>query len=429
LRILVLGATGFIGSAAVARLLASGHRVLAVARPGSRRAPADGQDWLEIDIARATRESDWTPHLAGVDAVLNCSGVFQDSMRDSTAGVHAEGPAALYEACAKRGVRRVVHISAIGAGDTPLSPFSETKGQGERALMALDLDWVILRPSVVLGRDAYGSGALFRGLAALPWLPLIPGAGPLQPVWIDDLTRTVLRLIEPDAPARLTLEIVGPERMSMAQIVQRYRAWLGWPPAREIQVPAWLLAPAYRLGDAAGRLGWRPPIRSNARREMARGAVGDPRPWMAATGLRPTALGQALAREPAPVQERWYARLYLLRPLLLAVLSGYWMLTGVVSLGPGWDRGVEMLDGTAAAGIAPIVVMAGALADVAIGAAIAFRRSCRAGLWGGIAVTLAYAIAGTVLRPQLWADPLGAMLKIGPILVLMLVALAILEER
>jgi hypothetical protein len=295
--------------------------------------------------------------------------------------------------------------------------------------MALDLDWVVLRPSVVVGRNAYGSGALFRGLASLPLLPAIPATGPLQPVWLDDLTRTVVRLIEPDAPARVALEIVGPERLSMEEIARLYRAWLGWPPARSAAVPRWLLAPAYRIGDFLGLLGWRPPIRGNARLEMARGATGDPAAWIAATGLRPVALGEALARDPAPVQERWFARLYFLRPLLLAALSLFWILTGVVSLGPGWGRGLGLLAGTPLAGNAPLVVVAGALADIAVGAGIALRRTCRLALRAGIAVTLAYAVAGTLVRPDLWADPLGAMLKVGPIVALMLVALAVLEER
>src|SRR5690606_401978 len=146
----------------------------------------------------------------GVDAVLNCAGVFQDSPRDSTGGVHVAGPAALYRACMAAGIRRVVHLSAIGAAGDPISTFSGSKAAGERALTETDLDWVILRPSVVLGRNAYGSGALFRGLAALPILPVIPGAGLLQPVWIDDLTWTIERLLQPDAPVKIAIEIVGP---------------------------------------------------------------------------------------------------------------------------------------------------------------------------------------------------------------------------
>ena len=429
MRVLVLGATGFIGGAAGTRLLEAGHEVRAVARPGTGRTLPSAEEWVEIDVSRAVRPDDWLPHLQGVDAVLNCAGAFQESLRDSIAGVHADGPTALYQACVTSGLRRVIHLSAIGAEGTPLSGFSATKAAGERGLMALDLDWVILRPSVVLGRNAYGSGALFRGLAALPLLPVIPGTAPLQPVWVDDLTRTMVRLLEAEAPVRITIDIVGPERLSMEEIVCRYRTWLRWPPARVLIVPRWLLTPAYWLGDVAGLLGWRPPIRSNARREMARGAVGDSAAWIEVADLRPVSIDEALAGEPAPVQERWFARLYFLRPLLLGILSLFWIGTGVVSLGPGWEHGVGLLEGTSLAGFAAIVVIAGALVDIAVGVGVAFRATCRRALQAGIAVTLAYAVAATLVRPDLWADPLGAMLKVGPILVLMLIALAILDER
>jgi hypothetical protein len=64
---------------------------------------------------------------------------------------------------------------------------------------------------------------------------------------------------------------------------------------------------AYRAGDLAGHLGWRPPIRTNARLEIVRGATGDPEPWMRLTGIEPSGLREALRREPCTVQERWFA--------------------------------------------------------------------------------------------------------------------------
>jgi hypothetical protein len=85
------------------------------------------------------------------------------------------------------------------------------------------------------------------------------------------------------------------------------------------------------LGDVAGALGWRPPVRSNAAREIARGAVGDPGPWMLVTGIRPRSLAQALAAEVAPVQEKWFARLYLLKAVIFSVLAIFWIATGIIS--------------------------------------------------------------------------------------------------
>lgn len=430
MRVLLTGATGLIGSAVSARLVREGHDVVAVVRPGgaSAAAPAGGPK-VVLDIAKATRPEDWLPHLGGVDAVVNCAGVLQDSPRDSIHGVHAGGVSALFAACERRGVRRVVHLSAIGVDRGALTPFSESKLAGDAVLMARELDWVILRPSVVVGRPAYGGSALFRGLAALPVLPVMPGTGPLQVVQLDDVVETVVVFLQPQAPARVVLEVAGPERLTMTEIVAAYRQWLGWGEPRTLRMPGWLAGAMYRLGDFAGWLGWRPPIRTTAEREMVRGAVGDPSEWQRLTGIAPQSLSEALAAYPPSVQERWFAQLYFLKPLVIGVLALFWIATGLVSLGPGYAIGLALMEEGGAAWIGPETVIAGALADLAIGVGIAFRRTTRAALYAAIGITLVYVVLGTVLVPRLWADPLGSLLKIGPILVLHLVALAILDDR
>jgi len=343
--------------------------------------------------------------------------------------VHAEGPAALFAACERAGLRRVVHLSAIGVDHQAPTDFSRTKRQGEEALMRCDLDWVILRPAVVTGRAAYGGSALFRGLAALPILPVMPDTAPLQIVQLDEVAATVMFFLRRGAPARLALDLAGAERLSFTDAVRHYRQWLGLPEARQWAVPKWLARSAYRLGDFAGLLGWRPPVRSTARAEIARGVSGDPAEWTRITGIAPRPLADALAAEPASVQERWFAGAYFLKPLLFTVFPLFWVGTGIASLGPGWDIGIGyMREGGAGVLAAPSVV-AGALADIAIGTAIAFRRTARRGLQAAIAISVFYALAGTAVLPRLWFDPLAPLLKIGPILVLSLLALAILEDR
>lgn len=429
MRILLTGATGFIGSAILARLKADGHEVWAVARgagPAVRRLAPDR--WIALDMAKAASPADWSPHLAGVDAVINCAGVLQDSGRDSTAGVHVRGATALFAACEAAGVRRVIHLSAIGADRGGVSSFSESKAEGDRTLAALDLDWVILRPSVVVGRSAYGGSALFRGLAALPFLPRTPDAGPLQIVQLDEVVETVVFFLRPEAPSRLALELAGPERLAFDEVVAAYRQWLGYPPAR--RAPGGFLLPlAYRLGDLAGALGWRPPIRSNARREIVRGAVGDPSEWIARTGIQPRPLAAALAAEPASVQERWFANLHLMKALVFVVFAGFWLTTAFISVGPGYERGERLMQLAGAGPLSGPGVVAGALADLVVGLGLAWRRTARLALWGALALSIFYLIAGTILLPELWAEPLGPMTKIFPIMVLNLVALAILEDR
>jgi hypothetical protein len=163
---------------------------------------------------------------------------------------------------------------------------------------------------------------------------------------------------------------------------------------------------------------------------MTRGAVGDPAPWTRLTGITPRSLRSALADEPASVQERWFARLYLLKPVIFAVLALFWIGTAIMALGPGWSIGLSLMyEGGVTEPLASSVVIAGALADLLIGIGIAVRRTSRAALHAGIWISIVYAVIGTWLVPRLWADPLGPMLKIWPVLVLNAMALAILEDR
>ena len=284
--------------------------------------------------------------------------------------------------------------------------------------MERDLDWVILRPSVVIGRAAYGGSALMRALAAAPFAPVMPGTGPLQIVHLDDVIDAIVFFLRPDAPVRRAFEVVGPRTWTFDETVALLRRWLRWPQARPFRLPAPLAAVIYKLGDAVAFFGWRPPVRSTARREILRGATGDPAPLARATRLEPRDLAAALMAEPPSVQERWFARLYLLKPLVFVVLSLFWIITGLMALGPAWEQGVGlMLEGGVKRG--------GYLHRVAI----AFRRTTRHALYAALAISLAYAVIGTVLVPRLWIDPIGPLLKIWPIMVLILVAIAIHEDR
>ncbi len=148
------------------------------------------------------------------------------------------------------------------------------------------------------------------------------------------------------------------------------------------------------------------------------------------TGITATDVEAALAHEPASVQERWFAQLYVLKPLVFGVFALFWLTTGIISLGPGWEQGLSVMrEGGFAEPLASLAVISGASADILIGLAILYRPTSRYGLLAALAISLAYVIIGTILVPRLWSDPLGPMLKIWPVMVLNLVALAIREDR
>jgi uncharacterized protein YbjT (DUF2867 family) len=425
MKVAIIGGTGLIGSAVLARLSSLGHSVISM----SRSASGASAKHVAIDISEATSPAYWLPYLDGVEAIVNCAGVLQDAPNDSTSMVHHQGVANLFAACEQLQIRRVIHFSAIGVDRETPSAFSKTKVAGDNALVERDLDWVILRPAVVMGRPAFGASALMRGLAALPVIPIMPNTGQLQIVLLEDVVRIVEHFLDPAAPSRQIVELVGPDRYSFAEVVSLIRRWCRWRPARELHLPKFLTNVLYKFGDVISLLGWRPPVRTTAQLEIVRGAVGDVAN-MERLKLHPKSLRDFFAAEPASVQERWFARMYLLKAITFVVVSLFWLSTAFVSLGPGWDYGIGLMreggvEGTAAV----ITVIAGALADLAIGLAIAYRRTSRYGLYAAIIISFSYAVIGTILVPRLWAEPLGPMLKIWPIIVLHFMALAILEDR
>lgn len=431
-RVLVLGASGFIGAHVAATLAAAGWTVRAGARrPETARRLAPAHDWVRAEFGDLTTPAAWAPLLEGVQAVVNCVGVLQDGGGDSTRLAHVDGPAALIAACEAAGVRRLVHVSAAGADDAAGTAYARTKAETERLLAASGLDWVILRPSLVLGRGAYGGTALMRGLAAFPgMIPVLGGDQRFRPVAMDDVAAAVARLIEPDAPARLTLDVSGPDQVTQAGLLVALRGWLGLPPAPVVRVPAWLAAPAILAGDLAGRLGWPSSLRSTSVRQMAHGAAGEgPAALTAATGVAPRPLERLLSDAPATVADRWHARLQFVRPLSIVVLGLFWIVTGLVTVGPGWRAAVLLLLQAGFGGLSGPVAFWGGAFDVALGLALFVRPWTRAVAVLMCLVTVGYLVSATIWAPAYWIDPLGPWLKVIPMMALCLFVAATDDRR
>jgi DoxX-like family len=184
------------------------------------------------------------------------------------------------------------------------------------------------------------------------------------------------------------------------------------------------------VADALSWLGWRSPMRTTAITQLADGINGDPAGWIAATGITPKSLDELLALHPATVQDRWFARLYILKPLAIAVLAAFWITSGLIALGPGRAGAMLILRlAGASLGVAKGAVLVGAVLDIVLGLAVLVRRFARTALIAMLAISLGYVAAAAVATPHLLADPLGSILKIFPIMLATLFVLAILDER
>ncbi|RUU06866.1 SDR family oxidoreductase [Mesorhizobium sp. USDA-HM6] len=431
MKVLVLGGYGLIGEAVLGRLIEDGHDLVGLGRDvrdAGRRKP--GVRWIAADMSRLLAAADWDPLLAGVEAVVNAAGALQDGPRDHLDAIHRLSVAALVAACEQAGVRRLVQISATGADLDSDNAFFRTKAEGDRAVASSSLEWTILRPGLVIAPGAYGGTALLRALAAFPWfVPAALADRPIQTVSVADVAEAVSRAVGGHLAHGQLIDLVEERARPLGAVLLEFRAWLGLPRAPVVAVPAIVGRLAGIIANGLGLLGWRSPLRSAALAALEKGVTGNSKPWAEIAGFPPQPLEATLAAMPAPVQERWFARLWLLKPIVFAVLSVFWLVSGVVGL-VRQDAAADILvshglPGTLAFGM----VLAGSVADIIVGATVVVRPLARLALMAMIAITLLYLAAATALAPDLWLDPLGAIVKAVPMLCLVLVALAILEER
>lgn len=429
MRVLLTGANGFIGAHLTAALIAAGHAVVAAVRnPAALQARFPDIEALAADMNSDTAAEDWRPRLQGVDAVINCTGVLQGGRGQDMEAIHHKAPAALFDACVEAGVKRVVQISAISADAEAGTDYALTKKRGDDHLQALDLDWIVLRPSLIYAEGAYGGTAMLRALAAFPFVTPLVGQGdqPFRPLHMEDFAATVVHCLQRDDLARKVLEPVGPKLETLKSIVARYRAWLGRPPAAALHLPLPLVRLVCRLGDFFGR----GPLSTAALKQIEYGNAGRETGFIDTIGFEPANLARRLQARPAQTQDLWHARLYLLRPLLRGILVILWLASGLLGLAKLESFALPLLTGAGLpVELAMVMAVGTSLLDLVIAGLLTVNWRPRLTGLLQLAVVAGYSAVITWIDPALWTDPFGALLKNLPIMVLVLVQMVLAEER
>ncbi|SFF67086.1 Uncharacterized conserved protein YbjT, contains NAD(P)-binding and DUF2867 domains [Duganella sp. CF458] len=421
MKVLVCGAAGFIGRAVCTRLAEVGHEVVR----GVRRPERAGD--VAIDYHAGLQPCDWLARLRGVDAVVNTVGIIREDGAASFDALHARAPAALFAACSEAGVRRVVQISAHGAAHGDCAYFA-SKRAADQALMALPVEWIILRPALVFGAGG-ASAALFCKLASKPLLPAPAlGNARFQPVHVEDLADAVAAALAPATPAHRVLDIAGSSAVSYAGMLAAYRAAMGFPPAPILHIPAPAMACAAWAGKLAGALltpdTWRMLRAGSA---LAQGDAASAAAMRELLGRPPRAIEAFIA--PA---SRELFRLRALASwrgsLLRWTLAIVWLATAVVSafIHPPADS-LAMLARVGLDGLPATLALYGAAAlDAAFGIASIVRP--RRALWlAQGALVLGYSAAIALCLPEYLWHPFGPLLKNLPILAILFILFA--EEK
>ncbi|MEX2650642.1 MAG: complex I NDUFA9 subunit family protein [Alphaproteobacteria bacterium] len=219
----IYGGSGFIGRHLVRRLAADGWRIrVAVRDPeaGLFLKPMGGVG--QIALVRAdVRDADAVgAAAAGADAIVNLVAILYEGGGRTFQAIHVDGAANIARAAAQAGVKRLVHVSAIGADKTSPAAYGRTKAQGEEAARAGFPGATILRPSIVFGAE----DQFFNRFAALarvsPALPVIAGATRFQPVFVGDVAEAVRRCLDDPASAGKTYELAGPRVYTFRELLR-----------------------------------------------------------------------------------------------------------------------------------------------------------------------------------------------------------------
>jgi NADH dehydrogenase len=307
--VLLLGGTGFLGRhvcEALVRLhggaanivvptrrLAHGHALLAL--PAVALEQADVHD--DATLQRLVR---------GRAVVVNLVGV----LHADAAGfqrVHADLPRRLAAACEVAGVRRLLHVSALGVADDAPSMYLRSKAAGEGAVRSGRVPWTVLRPSVMFG-DGDHFATLFAGLLRhLPLLPLAAAEARLQPVWVDDVAQAIARAATHPGAAGQVYECAGPVAMTLREAVEAVNRCSGRQRRHVVALPAALAALQAALFE------WAPsPLlsRDNLATLKVPSVASGRLPGLAALGITPTPLEAvlpSLLQPAATLRDRWRA--------------------------------------------------------------------------------------------------------------------------
>ena len=227
--ILVSGGTGFVGSYLVPRMVQGGQKVRCLVRSSARTQAL--REWsVELASGDVTEYRTVREAMEGADAVVHLVAIIRESKQATFDSVNVHGTRNMVQAAEECGVTRFVHLSALGASNNPRYRYTCSKWQGEEAVRASHLDFVILRPSAIFGR-AYGRSfidSVTRSLRLFPFVAPVPGSGKtrFQPIWVEDVAACIVKALEWEA-GRRTYDIGGPEHLSYEQILDAVLGALG----------------------------------------------------------------------------------------------------------------------------------------------------------------------------------------------------------
>ncbi|MEO7066176.1 MAG: complex I NDUFA9 subunit family protein [Rhodanobacter sp.] len=222
-KLVILGGTGFVGSALVPRLAEDGHHIVLLSRNRTQNRALGVLPTVDVRNADVHDPASLANALQGADAVINLVGILNPHGVQTFQHVHVELVSKLIEACRSSGITRLYQMSALKAGQG-LSNYLKSRGEMETLVRQSGLDWTLYQPSVMFGE---GDGLVSRFASLLRCLPLLPLArapSRMAPTWVGDVAEAIARCVNTPALGRQrSFELYGPEVLTLGEIVRKIR--------------------------------------------------------------------------------------------------------------------------------------------------------------------------------------------------------------
>jgi uncharacterized protein YbjT (DUF2867 family) len=219
-KVLVLGGTGFVGRHVCEKLTRQNIHVTVPTRRRSNAKHVQSLPMLDVLEVNIHDPVALATLVAGHDAVVNLIAILHGD-EAAYERAHVEFPQKLAAACQQAGVKRLVHVSALGAAADGPSMYQRSKARGEAVLQAAELDLTVLRPSVIFGADDKFLNLFAKLQSVFPVMPLAGAATKFQPVWVEDVAQAVVTsLTQHFSPEGQIIEACGPDVLTLKELVQ-----------------------------------------------------------------------------------------------------------------------------------------------------------------------------------------------------------------
>ncbi len=248
--IFISGGTGFIGSHSVRKLAVSGRRLRLLAHKDAGLAAGLPSNQVEFVMGTIADPASLRGAMEGCEVVVNFVGIIVEVREGTFEKIHVQGVQNLLEEAKRAGVKRFIHISALGTSDKPASEYFRTKWKAEQIIKTSGIPYVILRPSLVFGPE----DKFFNMLKPMVYSPIVPVLGTgrtlFQPIWVENIASCIVKSVEADEPLNGVWEIAGPEQLTFDALLDQMADIMGLASRIKLHIPVWLMTPVARLMQA-----------------------------------------------------------------------------------------------------------------------------------------------------------------------------------